>query len=89
MTGYRKKYLKRFLGFSSILVLVFTVAVAYSIFVSERVHYGDVWDQATADLHSQNSWAVTKTIGVVCGGLFIAGGLVFMVAWFGDKKDDA
>lgn len=86
---HHKKYLKRFLWFSIILVLVFTVTVVYSVFVSERVHYGDEWDQAYAILHARNSWAVTKAMGVVCGGLFIAGGLFFVAAWFGCKKDDA
>ena len=85
---HHKKYLKRFLWFSIILVLVFTVAVSYSIFASERVHYGRYYAKVRAVQHARVSWAVTKVIGAVCGGLFVTGGMFFVAAWFGRKKDD-
>ena len=81
MTTNRRKYLLRFLWFSSSLVLIVTAAVAYSIFISQRVHYGDVIDQAAADLHSPDAWAATRAIIVACGGLFVIGALIFAGAW--------
>jgi len=87
MNSRRQKYLRRFLWFSAVLVAVVTVAGAYSIYVSQRVHYGDVFDQAAADLHAQDAWAATRALVVACGGLFVSGALVFAAAWIGHSKE--
>jgi hypothetical protein len=84
--SHRQKYCRRFLWFSAVLVAVVTVAGAYSIYVSQRVHYGDLWDQAAADLRSQDAWAMTQALAVACGGLFISGALVFTAAWISHPK---
>ena len=81
MNNSRRKYLRRFLWFSSGLVAIVTAAAAYSIFVSERIHYGDMIDQVAADMHSQDAWAATRAIIVACGGLFVIGAMIFIGAW--------
>lgn len=81
MNNSRRKYLRRFLWFSSGLVVIVTTAVAYSIFILVRIHYGDLVDQVAADMHSQDAWAATLAIVAACGGLFIVGAMIFAGAW--------
>jgi len=89
MNTSRQKYLRRFLWFSSCLVVVLTAAMTYSIYISQKVHYGDSFDQAEGEMHSQNAWALTRAITVGCIGLFIVGSMILAGAWVSHPTPDS
>lgn len=74
--------------FSAVLVFLVTTSIAYSFFATERVHYGDIIDQAGAELHAQDAWAVTRSLGISCGGLFVIGVLILGASFLGGSNKD-
>ena len=86
MNSDQKKLLTRYLWFLAALVVIVTGATAYSTYVSDREVMGDIFDKVASEIHAKNSWAATRTTGIISGGLFVAGSLVFANAWLRSNK---